>query len=371
MSKQAQRKKLDAMKSSAIRAYGPRSAAMGSEHYVFNAVSTGSLMLDYKLGTGGFIYGGLVEVFGANGLGKSSALLYGTLANVQKEEKLAALIATEPIFDKKWAAKLGLDPDFLLILRPENAQEAFDMMRDLVFNTDIDFIGMDSLGAMGNESSQKEGGKPKAFGISGEVTSGLNDIMPRVYKANKGILVINQQRQSGTFKGTTLYESPGGEALKHHAWVRIQVKPGGKKHSVKIDSEDVLAGRELKCTFKKPSKVSHLLGKSAEFDFYTIEHPDFENLIGIDRVGDYVKAAKVTGVFKVQGTWLEHSVFPKGKVQGVPKARKFFVKDPEAMEVVRSDVMAVMVRQELEAQEKSGPPSDDGGSDDDGPSGDE
>lgn len=370
MSKQAQRKKLDAMKSSAIKAYGPRAAAMGSEHYVFNAVSTGSLMLDYKLGTGGVIYGGLVEVFGANGLGKSSALLYGTLANVQKEEKLAALIAMEPIFDKKWAAKLGLDSDFLLILRPDNAQEAFDMLRDLTFNTDIDFIGVDSLGAMGNESSQKEGGRPKAYGISGEVTSGLNDIMPRVYKSNKGLMVINQQRQAGSANGNTFYESPGGEALKHHAWVRIQVKPGGKKYPVKIDGEDVLAGRELKCTFKKPSKVSHLLGKSAEFDFYTVEHPDFENLIGIDQVGDYVKVAKVTGVFKSQGSWLEHPVFPKGKIQGVPKARKFFAKEPEAMESVRDDVMKVMVRQELEAQEKSGPPTDESG-DDDGTSGNE
>lgn len=369
MSKTAQRKKLDAMKTSAIKAYGPRSAAIGSEHYQLNAVSTGSLMLDYKLGTGGVIYGGMVEVFGSNGLGKSSALLYGTLANVQKEEKLAALVAMEPIFDKKWAAKLGLDPDFLLILRPDNAQEAFDMLRDLVFNTSIDFIGVDSLGAMGNESSQKEGGRPKAYGISGEVTSGLNDIMPRVYKGNKGLMIINQQRQAGAANGNTFYESPGGEALKHHAWVRIQVKPGSKKYQVKIDGEDVLAGRELKCTFKKPSKVSHLLGKSAEFDFYTVEHPDFENLIGIDVVSDYVKVAKMCGVFKSQGSWLEHEVFPKGKIQGVPKARRFFAKEPEAMEIIRDNVMAVMIAQELEAQEKSGPPTDKGG--DDGTSGDE
>ncbi len=363
MSKTTQRKKLDAMKMSAIKAYGPRSAAIGSEHYQLNAVSTGSLMLDYKLGTGGVIYGGLVEVFGSNGLGKSSALLYGTLANVQREEKLAALVAMEPIFDKKWAAKLGLDPDFLLILRPDNAQEAFDMLRDLVFNTSIDFIGVDSLGAMGNESSQKEGGRPKAYGISGEVTSGLNDIMPRVYKGNKGLMIINQQRQAGAANGNTFYESPGGEALKHHAWVRIQVKPGSKKYQVKIDGEDVLAGRELKCTFKKPSKVSHLLGKSAEFDFYTVEHPDFENLIGIDVVSDYVKVAKMCGVFKSQGSWLEHPVFPKGKIQGVAKARKFFAKEPEAMESIRRDVMGVMVQQELEAQEKSGSPTGEDGDD--------
>jgi recombination protein RecA len=369
MSKQTQRKKLDALKTSAIKAYGPRSASFGSEHGALNAVSTGSLMLDYKLGTGGIIYGGMVEVFGSNGLGKSSALLYGTLANVQKEEKLAALIAMEPIFDKKWATKLGLDPDFLLVLRPENAQEAFDMLRDLVFNTAVDFIGIDSLGAMGNESSQKAGGKAKAYGISAETTSALNDIMPRLYKADKALMVINQQRQAGSANGNTFYESPGGEALKHAAWVRIQVKPGSKKYFIKLDGEEALAGRELKCTFKKPSKVSHLLGKSAEFDFYTIQHPDYENLIGIDVVGDYVKVAKVTGVFKSQGSWLEHPVFPKGKIQGVAKARKFFAKEPEAMEAVRNDVMSVMVQQELEAQEKSGPPGQE--VEDDGESGDE
>ena len=135
-------------------------------------------------------------------------------------------------------------------------------------------------------------------------------------------------------------------------------------------SARVLAGRELKCSFKKPSKVSHLLGKAAEFDFYTIEHPDFENLIGIDTVGDYVKVAKLTGVFKSQGSWLEHPVFPKGTVQGVAKARKFFLREPEAMGAVRSDVMGIMVQQELAAQEKSGPPTGEGEVDD-GTSGDE
>lgn len=348
-----QKRKLESMKTDTLKSFGHRSAVIGSEHYVLNVVPSGSLMLDYKLGTGGMIYGGMVEVYGANGLGKSSAILYSTLANVQKEGKLAALVAMEPIFDQKWAAKLGLDPDFLLIMRPDNAQEAFEMLRYLVFSTDIDYIGLDSLGAMGNESSQKEGGRPKAYGISGEVTSGLNDIMPRLYKSNKGMMIINQQRQSGQAQGHTFHESPGGEALKHHAWVRIQVKPGKEKYQTKMDGEDVLCGRELKCVFKKPSKVSALLGKAAEFDFFTVEHEDFENRIGIDKVSDVIKTAKVCGAFRSQGSWLEHDIFPKGKVQGVVKARTFFDANPEALDVVRGDVIKVMIQHELEAQEKS------------------
>jgi len=353
MSTTAQRQKLEAIKTRTTKAFGHHAAIIGSEHYSLNVVSSGSLMLDYKLGTGGMVYGGMVEVFGANGLGKSSSILYSTLANVQKEEKLACLIAMEPIFDKKWAAKLGLDPDFLLIQRPDNAQEAFDMMRDLVFNTDIDFIGVDSLGAMGNESSQKAGGQKKAYGISGDVTSGLNDIMPKLFKANKGLMIINQQRQAGSGKGQTWHESPGGEALKHHAWTRIQVKPGSEKYIVKMHGEDVLVGRELKCSFKKPSKMSTLLGKSAEFDFYTIEHPDYEGRIGIDKALDVIKTAKVAGVFEVKGSWLHHEVFPKGRVQSVGEARKFFAKNPEALEVIRDGVMQVMIREQLEAEGSS------------------
>ena len=350
MSAVTQQQKLEAIKARTVKSFGQNAAIMGSENYKLNVVSSGSLMLDYKLGTGGIVYGGMVEVFGSNGLGKSSSILYSTLANVQAEQKLACLIAMEPIFDKKWAARLGLDPDFLLIQRPDNAQEAFDMLRDLVFNTDIDFIGVDSLGAMGNESSQKAGGQKKAYGISGDVTSGLNDIMPPLFKKNKGLMIINQQRQAGSGKGQTWHDSPGGEALKHHAWTRIQVKPGSEKYTVKMDGEDVLVGRELKCSFKKPSKMSTLLGKSAEFDFYTIAHPDYEGRIGIDKTRDVIRVAKVSGVFTPAGSWLEHPMFPKGKVQGEGKAREFFAKNPEAFEVVRDDVMKVMIRQQLEAE---------------------
>src|ERR1035437_11123549 len=108
--------KLEKARDATIGKFGIRSAALGSEHYEQNVVPTPSLMLDYMLGIGGFPYGHMVEVYGDNGLGKTSALLYGILANVQRQGKLPALIAMEPGFDAEWARKLhGLDPDLLLI----------------------------------------------------------------------------------------------------------------------------------------------------------------------------------------------------------------------------------------------------------------
>lgn len=340
---------LEAARTESIKKYGEKSALLGNEHYELNVVPSPSIMLDYKLGKGGMPYGALVEVFGSNGLGKTSALGYGTLANVQREDKLPAIIAMEPNFDADWASKLhGLDPDMLLILRPDNAQEAFEMLYDLVYNTPIDYILIDSIGAMADQSTQKDGAKTKAFGVSGTVTSGLNAIMPRLYKNNQGLMIINQQRQgtSGT-PGIAFYESPGGEALKHHALVRIHLKPGSNKYYSKIDGDKVLVGRELKCVFKK-NKMAQAATKAAEFDFYHIETDEY-NIIGVDRPRDAISAGMVSGAITKQGGYYEHDAFPNGKIQGLPKARKFFEESPEAYGEIRDDVMQRMIVNELAA----------------------
>jgi recombination protein RecA len=354
--KDALKRRLEGIHAKTVKSYGARSAILGNERYEMNVVPSPSLMLDYKLGKGGFPYGAMVEIFGSNGLGKTTVLAYGTLANVQKEGKLPALIAMEPHAGHEetveWAVKLhGLDPDLLLIEYPDNVEEAFEMLYDLVFDYDIDYIVLDSIGAMGAASTQ-ESGKQKAYGVSSQVTAGLNAVMPRLFKANKGLMILNQQRQAGAANGNTFYESPGGEALKHHALVRIQVKPGGEKYYSMVDGEKVLVGREIKCTFKK-NKMAQAVGKSAEFTFFNIDTEEYG--LGIDKVSDVVNTGKLSGVIQSSGSWLQHPVFPKGQVQGVAKAKKFFTENPDAYGVIRDDVMKSMIhtQEELAKQKRA------------------
>lgn len=350
----AQLKRLEQAKETTNKKFGVHSAALGNERYSFNVVPSPSLMLDYKLGIGGFPYRHMVELFGSNGLGKTSAIGYGVIANVQKEGKLPAIIAAEPTFDAEWAQKIhGLDPDLLLINRPDNAEMAFEMLHDLVFDNLVDYILFDSVGALAAESETKEEGKKKAFGISGVVTSGLNAIMPRLYKNNQGLLIINQQRQDTKTRaqaGVTMYETPGGEALKHHAMIRIQLKPGKDRYKVKIDGEDVMVGRELKCTFKK-NKLAQAANKSAEFTFFNIETPEYG--LGIDKTADILNTAKVAGVIEPAGAWLRHHAFPDGKLNGKKALTQYIQENPEVVNVIREEVLAVMVKNELEAAAKN------------------
>lgn len=350
MNKTAAVKKLEAARDQTNSKFGAQSAAIGNEHYAFNVVSWPAEMMNYKSGIGGAPYGHMVEVYGSNGLGKTSALGYGVLANVQREGKLPAIIAMEPTFDAEWAFKLhGLDKDLLLLNRPDNAEEAFAMLHDLVYGGLVDYILIDSIGAMASKSETEEDAKKKAYGVSGIVTTGLAAVMPRLYKNNQGLMIINQQRQAGSFQGNIVYESPGGEALKHHAMVRIHVKPG-KRYKTKIDGEDVTVGRELICVFKK-NKLAQGADKKARFDFFNIDTDEYG--LGVDQAADIINTGRLSGVIKSAGAWLHHDSFPDGKLNGKKAVDKFLKEHPEVRETLNKELLARMVENEIKAAEQN------------------
>jgi recombination protein RecA len=351
---------LNKLKEVYARRYGNEYVNVDGKKYSLDVVPTGSLMMDYKTGIGGFPYGGTVEVFGGNRIGKSSAVLYPVLGNVQKQGKIPALIQVEPRFrteeDKEWARRIGgFDPDNALILEPDHADEAFDMLRDLVFDDVVQYIAIDSLGALGNRTSAVKDGKPKAYGISGAVTSVMNDILPRLHKNKIGLLVLNQQRQTGQYNGTTMYDSPGGEGLHHNMMMRIQLKPNGKQRfNATVDGDTVLVGRDVKAVFVK-NNLSESQEKTATFNFFFIETDKYG--IGIDKAGDVVNTGVLTGVIKRSGAWYTHPTFPKiksgeSKINGVDATGTFLVENPDAYQQVRAEVLESMVRKELNAKAK-------------------
>lgn len=346
-----QKRRLDKAKAHIAKKYGVNSVNLDGNHYRLNVVRSPSLMLDYKLGIGGFPYGHGVEIYGANRLGKSSAIGYGTLANVIKEGKVPALIASEPRLvtpdDRQWALKLGLDPDQCAIYYPNNVEEAFDVLRDLTYGNLVDYIMIDSLGGMGAASSAKEGGVKKAYGISGEVTDGLNAVMPALYKNNIGLMIINQQRQGvSPTPGMKFFESPGGEALHHHMRIRIHVKPGGNKYRAVVEGQpSLLVGQELTCLMRK-NNMSQGQEKEAKFDFFHIETEQYG--FGIDLAQDVINVGMISGVITKNGSHYLHESFPKGSLYGKPKVTEFLRSNPEAYEQIRQGVMEVMVKQELQ-----------------------
>jgi recombination protein RecA len=115
-----------------------------SDHPCF---STQIPTLDAATGIGGFPKGRISEVLGAESSGKTTLILL-TIAEVQRCGGVAALIDAEHALDPKYAKKLGVDLDELLIAQPDNGEEALEITKSLIESGGVDFIAVDSVAAL-------------------------------------------------------------------------------------------------------------------------------------------------------------------------------------------------------------------------------
>lgn len=340
-------KRIQAEKERLIKKYGDGAAAIGNDPSKRLIVPSPSLALDYTLGTGGFVRGRAVEIFGPPEIGKTSALGYGTIRNAQAMNLTCGIIAMEPDFEEDWVEAHGVDTSQVLIGRPDHGEDAFEMLHDWVFGGLVDMILFDSIGSVISERETESGANKKAFGASGLITWGLNRVMPRAYKNNILLMLINQQRDKQA-QIAGLVDSPGGWALKHQCRQRIHIKPGANKWTTRIDGEELVVGRELVAKIIK-NKLAEGTGTTARFNFFNVhteEHP-----FGIDVAEDVLNVGKRTGV--IEGTsWYYHPSFPDGKLHGKPKVAEFLKDNPKAVEQIRQEVFIHMDKIQAEAIEK-------------------
>ncbi|HPU24283.1 MAG TPA: ATPase domain-containing protein, partial [Candidatus Kapabacteria bacterium] len=82
------------------------------------AIPTGCLSLDAAIGIGGVPRGRITEIFGPESSGKTTICLH-IIAEAQKRGGIAAFVDTEHALDVKYAERLGVDLNNLLLAQPE------------------------------------------------------------------------------------------------------------------------------------------------------------------------------------------------------------------------------------------------------------
>lgn len=340
---------LEAERARMEKKWGQRSADIGSTRVKQNVVPTGISALDYALGIGGYPRRFMTEIFGPPDVGKSSILGITAMVNAQKEGMTPGIVALEPGFDPEWAERHGLDTDNLLICRPDDGQQAFQMLYDWVIGDLVDFIIFDSIGAVLRESEvdEKTTG-PAAMGQAGLITWGLKRCVMPLWKKNKCLVLINQVRDDQKSRISGLLDSPGGHALKHSCPVRLQVKFGkerwyGKDHDGD-ESYNYTNGQNIVVAIKR-NKMSEGTGKRAQFDYF-YEEVDGRPF-GIDTTADILATALRSGVIKRAGAMYRHPLFPLSKggenqVTGTEGVKQFFKDNPKSVDILRNEMMTVM-----------------------------
>jgi len=199
--------------------------------------STGLLSLDYALGKG-MPRGKIIECFGPESSGKSS-LVYHNIGKAQKRGEKCALIDAEYSFESTFGKALGIDEKELLIIQPDNGEQALDALITMVESKLFGCIGVDSVAALVPEEEAAEGVGKQQMGLQARMMSkGLRKLSAIMGKTETNVFFINQLRMKiGVMFGNP-ETTTGGNALKFYSHIRLDVRKrewlGDKDHPLGI-----------------------------------------------------------------------------------------------------------------------------------------
>jgi recombination protein RecA len=289
------------------------------------AISTGSLTLDYALGIGGVPRGRIVEIYGPESSGKTTVALH-IIAEAQKAGGEAAFIDAEHALDPHYAKNLGVDIDNLLVSQPDNGEQALEIVDALVSSGALDVIVLDSVAAL-TPKSEIEGNMGDAYvGVLARLMSqAMRKLAGTISRSNTVAIFINQLRD----KIGVMYGSPevttGGRALKFYSSVRLDVR---RTEAIKNGTE-VIGGRTRVRVVK--NKVAPPF-KEGEFDLMFGK--------GISRVGEVVDLGVDAGAIKKSGAWFSMGDIRLG--QGRENAKAYLLENPDVMAEVEKAIDAFM-----------------------------
>jgi len=285
------------------------------------AISTGSISIDYALGIGGVPRGRVIEIFGPESSGKTTLALQ-VIAEAQRAGGMAAFVDAEHALDAQYAQKLGVELDNLLVSQPDNGEQALEIVEVLIRSGSIDVVVVDSVAAL-VPKAEIEGEMGEAqMGLQARLMSqALRKLTGVVSKSKTTLIFINQLREKiGVMFGNP-ETTTGGRALKFYSSVRIDIR---RIASIK-DGDQVIGGRTRVKIVK--NKVAAPF-REAEFDVMYGE--------GISREGDLLDLAVEKRIVEKSGAWFAYGGERLG--QGRENAKVFLKENPDVRRTIEERV---------------------------------
>jgi recombination protein RecA len=287
------------------------------------AISTGSIDLDLKLGVGGVPRGRIIEIFGPESSGKTT-LAQHILAETQRIGGVVAYVDAEHALDPSYAAKCGLNVDEMLISQPDTGEQALEIVDVLVRSGAIDAIVIDSVAALVPRAEIEGDMGDSHVGLQARLMSqALRKLTAAISRSNAVVIFINQLREKiGVMYGSP-ETTPGGKALKFYASVRLDIR---SIDQIKQGSEAI--GRRTRVKIVK-NKVAPPF-RVAEFDLMFNE--------GISKEGGLIDVGLEMGLLKKAGAFYSYGEMRLG--QGRENAKEFLRQNLDVRDGLDSQIRA-------------------------------
>jgi recombination protein RecA len=277
------------------------------------SISTGAFSLDVALGVGGLPRGRVVEIFGPESSGKTTLALH-VIAQAQRAGGLAAFIDTEHAIDPKYARRIGVNMDDLLISQPASGEEALTIADSLVHSNSLDVVVVDSVAALAPKAELEGNMGDAHVGLQARLMSQAMRKLTAAIASSKTLCIFtNQIREKiGVMFGNP-ETTPGGRALKFYTSIRLDIR---KIASIKDPTGRVTGSRARVKVVK--NKVAPPFTE-AEFDILYAK--------GISWEGSVIESGVAHGLITKRGSWLSFENEQLG--QGHEGARDFLEKNPD------------------------------------------
>lgn len=313
-------------------------------------LSSGSFVVDFLTGIGGFPLGHIVELFGQEGSGKTTLTL-STIKQALDAKMPVLYLDFESTVSSEYLCRLGIDPDVLRDYRvfPESLEDGWMVMKQFCERYQNGLIAVDSLAAMPPRfdlNKMKEViGESKVASVASVMSIALKQ-MTKVLKESENCLIfVNQERAQIETRGilTTTKTTPGGAAVKFFAALRMQTK---LLQPYKTEEVDVLEG--VKRDAVRGISVGVIVIKNKFAPSYRRGRILIRMNEGVDNIQSAIYVAEHLGFVRKKGAYycvdsrFSGETLGEKKAHGIERLREFFLENPEAFRKMMEEISAYL-----------------------------